>query len=110
MWEIEAKPRFGLPPTIPTRILSAMVAVPLLSRLIWTHAVAVPPLWQGVVWPFRHPRIIVSRSPQQQEQEMAVKPNPSREAVRAVVPRMIELSESVINGDIWERPGLSKRD
>jgi 4-carboxymuconolactone decarboxylase len=41
---------------------------------------------------------------------MAVKPNPSREAVRAVVPRMIELSESVIYGDIWERPGLSKRD
>jgi 4-carboxymuconolactone decarboxylase len=44
------------------------------------------------------------------EQEMAVKPNPSREAVRAVVPRMIELSETVIYGDIWERPGLNKRD
>ena len=41
---------------------------------------------------------------------MAVKPNPSREAVRAVVPRMIELSEDVIYGDIWERPGLNKRD
>src|ERR1700686_1908264 len=41
---------------------------------------------------------------------MAVKPNPSREAVRAVVPKMIELSERVIYGDIWERPGLSKRD
>ena len=36
--------------------------------------------------------------------------NPAREAVRAVVPRMIELSEDVIYGDIWERPGLSKRD
>ncbi len=34
----------------------------------------------------------------------------SREAVRAVVPRMIELSEDLIYGDIWERPGLSKRD
>lgn len=41
---------------------------------------------------------------------MAVKPNPSREAVRGVVPRMIELSETVIYGDIWERPGLNKRD
>jgi 4-carboxymuconolactone decarboxylase len=41
---------------------------------------------------------------------MAVKPNPSREAVRAVVPRMIELSEEVIYGDIWERPNMSKRD
>ena len=41
---------------------------------------------------------------------MAVQPNPSREAVRATVPKMIELSEAVIYGDIWERPGLSKRD
>ncbi len=41
---------------------------------------------------------------------MAVKSNPSREAVRAVVPRMIELSEDVIYGDIWERPNMSKRD
>ena len=41
---------------------------------------------------------------------MAVTPNPSREAVRGVVPRMIEISEDVIYGDIWERPNLSKRD
>lgn len=41
---------------------------------------------------------------------MAVAPNPSREAVRATVPKMIELSETVIYGDIWERPNLSKRD
>ncbi len=41
---------------------------------------------------------------------MAVAPSPSREAVRAVVPRMIELSEDVIYGDIWERPNMSKRD
>jgi 4-carboxymuconolactone decarboxylase len=33
-----------------------------------------------------------------------------RELVRATVPKMIELSETVIYGDIWERPGLSKRD
>src|ERR1700744_4180640 len=44
------------------------------------------------------------------EHDMAVKPNPAREAARAVGPRMIELSETVIYGDIWERPGLSKRD
>ena len=41
---------------------------------------------------------------------MAIQPNPSREAVRATVPKMIELSETVIYGDVWERPGLSKRD
>ncbi len=41
---------------------------------------------------------------------MAQQPNPARERVRRIVPKMIELSEQVIYGDIWERPGLSKRD
>ena len=41
---------------------------------------------------------------------MAVTPSPAREAVRGTVPKMIELSETVIYGDIWERPNLSKRD
>jgi 4-carboxymuconolactone decarboxylase len=44
------------------------------------------------------------------EVTMAQTPNPARERVRAVVPKMIALSEQVIYGDIWERPGLSKRD
>jgi 4-carboxymuconolactone decarboxylase len=33
-----------------------------------------------------------------------------RDVVRGTVPKMIEISENVIYGDIWERPGLSKRD
>jgi alkylhydroperoxidase/carboxymuconolactone decarboxylase family protein YurZ len=41
---------------------------------------------------------------------MAQQPNPARERIRGIVPKMIELSEQVIYGDIWERPGLSKRD
>ena len=41
---------------------------------------------------------------------MAQQPNPARERVRGIVPKMIEISEQVIYGDIWERPGLSKRD
>ena len=41
---------------------------------------------------------------------MAVTPSPAREAVRGTVPKMIEVAEEVIYGDIWERPGLSKRD
>lgn len=41
---------------------------------------------------------------------MSKAPVASREAVRGVVPRMIELSETLIYGDIWERPGLNKRD
>ena len=34
----------------------------------------------------------------------------AREEVRQVVPRLIELSETVLFGDIWERSNLSKRD
>ena len=35
---------------------------------------------------------------------------PQREEVRPVVPKLIELTETVVYGDLWERPGLSKRD
>jgi 4-carboxymuconolactone decarboxylase len=41
---------------------------------------------------------------------MANPPASARDAVRGVVPKMIEVTEQVIYGDIWERPGLSKRD
>src|SRR5437870_11462968 len=34
----------------------------------------------------------------------------ARSEVRQVAPKLIELSESVLYGDVWERPGLSKRD
>ena len=34
----------------------------------------------------------------------------ARDEVRKVAPKLIEMSEKVLYGDIWERPGLSKRD
>ena len=34
----------------------------------------------------------------------------AREVVRTVAPKLIELTEKVVYGDVWERPGLSKRD
>ena len=34
----------------------------------------------------------------------------SRDRVRDTVPKMIELTEKVLFGDVWERPQLSKRD
>jgi 4-carboxymuconolactone decarboxylase len=34
----------------------------------------------------------------------------SRDAVRTTVPKLVELSEKVLFGDVWERPNLSKRD
>src|SRR4029077_6524994 len=32
------------------------------------------------------------------------------ERIRAVVPKLADLTEKVLFGDVWERPGLSKRD
>ena len=34
----------------------------------------------------------------------------SRDKVRNTVPKLVELTESVVYGDVWQRPGLSKRD
>jgi 4-carboxymuconolactone decarboxylase len=34
----------------------------------------------------------------------------ARDEVRQVAPKLIELSETVLYADVWERPGLSKRD
>ncbi len=33
-----------------------------------------------------------------------------RAALRAVTPKLAELADKVVFGDVWERPGLSKRD
>lgn len=32
------------------------------------------------------------------------------ERIRGVVPKLADLTEKVLFGDVWERPGLSKRD
>jgi 4-carboxymuconolactone decarboxylase len=34
----------------------------------------------------------------------------AREQVRDIVPGLVELSSRVLFGEVWERPGLSKRD
>jgi len=45
---------------------------------------------------------------------MATAPSPAvaaaREKARKVAPKLIDLTEKVVFGDVWERPGLSKRD
>jgi 4-carboxymuconolactone decarboxylase len=41
---------------------------------------------------------------------MANPPISPRERVRGTVPKLIDLADKVVYGDIWERPGLSKRD
>ena len=35
---------------------------------------------------------------------------PDRDAVRGFVPKLIEMTENVVYGDVWEREALSKRD
>ena len=34
----------------------------------------------------------------------------SRDKIRSTAPKLVELTEKVLFGDVWERPGLSKRD
>ena len=39
------------------------------------------------------------------------KPLPTtRERIGDVAPKLVDLTEKVLFGDVWERPGLSKRD
>src|SRR6516165_1018288 len=40
----------------------------------------------------------------------ATPPSPAREQIRPIAPKLVELAEKVVYGDVWERPGLSKRD
>ena len=34
----------------------------------------------------------------------------ARDALRAFAPKLVDLTDNVLFGDVWERPGLSKRD
>jgi 4-carboxymuconolactone decarboxylase len=49
---------------------------------------------------------------QEQQEETMAQPASSaaRDRVRDTVPKLIEVTEQVLFGDIWERPELSKRD
>ena len=34
----------------------------------------------------------------------------ARDALRSFAPKLVDLTDNVLFGDVWERPGLSKRD
>jgi 4-carboxymuconolactone decarboxylase len=55
-------------------------------------------------------RSIIERYPVTQEEFPMAKPSANRDKVRKTVPKLIDLTEKVLFGDVWERPGLSKRD
>lgn len=41
---------------------------------------------------------------------MSKRPVSMRDEVRAVTPKLSDLTDVVLYGDVWKRPGLSKRD
>ena len=41
---------------------------------------------------------------------MAKEPSPAERMFGDIAPKLVELTDNVLFGDIWERPGLSKRD
>jgi 4-carboxymuconolactone decarboxylase len=49
--------------------------------------------------------------PSSKEERMSKTPSSAaRDRIRETFPKLIEVTENVLFGDIWERPGLSKRD
>lgn len=41
---------------------------------------------------------------------MSKEPSPAQHLIGDIAPKMVELTDDVLFGDIWERPGLSQRD
>ena len=41
---------------------------------------------------------------------MPDKPSPAQQLIGDFAPKLVELTDDVLFGDVWERPGLSKRD
>ena len=41
---------------------------------------------------------------------MPDKPTPAQQLIGDFAPKLVELTDDVLFGDVWERPGLSKRD
>jgi len=37
-------------------------------------------------------------------------PSPAQQMIGGFSPKLVELTDDVLFGDVWERPGLSKRD
>ena len=41
---------------------------------------------------------------------MSKEPTPAAKLLGGFAPKLVELTDQVLFGDVWERPGLSKRD
>src|SRR3984893_14782976 len=49
-------------------------------------------------------------SPIQEEIMAQTASSPARERIRGTVPKLAEIADTLIYGEVWERPQLSKRD
>ncbi len=68
---------------------------------------------ENIVRNLRERRIVVVQAVAERKEPSVSTPRSAttaRSEVRQVAPKLIELSETVLYGDVWERPGLSKRD
>ena len=43
-------------------------------------------------------------------EHMPDQPSPAQQLIGDYAPKLVELTDDVLFGDVWERPGLSKRD
>ena len=41
---------------------------------------------------------------------MSAEPTPAQKIIGDFAPKLVSLTDDVVFGDVWERPGLSKRD
>jgi 4-carboxymuconolactone decarboxylase len=41
---------------------------------------------------------------------MSNEPSPAQRLIGDIAPKLVQLTDDVLFGDVWERPGLSKRD
>ncbi|MEH1931313.1 MAG: hypothetical protein V7K25_28160 [Nostoc sp.] len=41
---------------------------------------------------------------------VSVQPTPAQRTIGDIAPKLVELTDNVLFGDVWERPELSKRD
>ena len=63
----------------------------------------------GIATPV-HPEQSAPAVPPSAAPAAGAQPTPAQRLVGDVAPKLAELTDNVLFGDVWERPGLSKRD
>jgi 4-carboxymuconolactone decarboxylase len=77
--------------------------------LIGSLAAGATILAGGIVTP-AHTQPATSAVPSSTPSPATAQPTPAQRLMGDVAPKLAELTDNVLFGDVWERPGLSKRD